>query len=551
MEMDEYRIQRGNSLVLPPYHIARVVSGLLHDENEQRYQQGDWIKPKHYAQRKTLFATTTSLLQIYYLKEWVRLLYQHPELVISHLPPNREKAPRTKTLRVLILSFIEPAETSLLMNKLLPCLQQYHDRKIETSPKETNHTINTSYPNNHLLSSLREDLGESSWLLHVPDHQSMLLENLLQAATEVLLLIPPKANEGLLKTSLLDYHQKCTIVRVYPNQNLAEKRWEQPGLACKGYFNLALNSGLDYWRLARRLTGQSIGLVLSGGGARGFIHLGVIKALLEQNIPFDCFGGCSVGAVVSTSMALGIPFEEVVEICRQLGNINPTGKEWNLLPIFSLKKGKKLAAALRKMFKDQLFNGAWYPHYCVATNILKNRLEVLDQGLIYKSLQATTAIPVFFPPYIVERELLVDGALMDNLPIRAMQPFAKRIIAIDLSIYREKRDLRIREIPSSRTYIKNLVFYRKTRYGVPKLQGLLFKALFVNSMYQSQRVKSEATLYLNPGYGGISFFDWHKWDKMIDFGYKEGRRMLRETDLPGIFPEVHMQKDAPNSKIQI
>lgn len=187
----------------------------------------------------------------------------------------------------------------------------------------------------------------------------------------------------------------------------------------------------DYERLARHLTGQSVGLVLSGGGARGFAHLGVIRALQEAGVPIDMIAGTSFGAIVSGLFALGWSLEKITKEFRF--NRSELLRDMTL-PMTSLFSGKKMARALRVFFGDTFIEDLQIPFFCVSSNLTRAEIKVHQSGPLWQSIQASNAAPGIFPPVVLGGDLHVDGALLSNLPADIMSQYCKgTVISVDVS----------------------------------------------------------------------------------------------------------------------
>jgi predicted acylesterase/phospholipase RssA/CRP-like cAMP-binding protein len=187
----------------------------------------------------------------------------------------------------------------------------------------------------------------------------------------------------------------------------------------------------DFQRLARYLTGQSVGLVLSGGGARGFAHLGAIRALQENGVPIDMIAGTSFGSIVSGLFAMGWSLEKITHEFRfdrsdLLKDIT--------LPMASLFSGKKMAKAFRGFFGDTRIEDLWIPFFCVSSNLTRAEIKVHQSGAMWQSIQASNAAPGIFPPVVLNGDLHVDGALLSNLPADIMSQYCKgTVISVDVS----------------------------------------------------------------------------------------------------------------------
>ncbi|HUS43096.1 MAG TPA: cyclic nucleotide-binding domain-containing protein [Ilumatobacteraceae bacterium] len=190
-------------------------------------------------------------------------------------------------------------------------------------------------------------------------------------------------------------------------------------------------SAEDVARLARLASGHGYGLVLSGGGARGFAHLGVLRALTEQGVPVDKVAGCSMGTVIAAGIALGPRGEELLALAE--------GQSHRLLdytiPVVSLLKGGRITRNIEQTFDDRDIEDLWLPFYCVSTNLTKSRLEVHRRGNMALAVRASLAIPGVLPPVPYDGDLLVDGGVLNNLPFEVMRDDSTvgTIVAVDVA----------------------------------------------------------------------------------------------------------------------
>jgi len=186
----------------------------------------------------------------------------------------------------------------------------------------------------------------------------------------------------------------------------------------------------DFARLGRLLSGNAFGLVLGGGGARGFAHVGVLTALRQKAVPIDYIAGNSMGALVAAHYAMrqnpGELLDTLFKVCLTRDRLT--------LPLVSIFSGKRMTAALQAVFKDIEIEDLWLPFFCVACNLGDASVEVFESGRLTPALLASNSPPGLFPPQIIAGNILVDGALINNLPIDEMRrrlPHG-RIIAVDV-----------------------------------------------------------------------------------------------------------------------
>ena len=193
-------------------------------------------------------------------------------------------------------------------------------------------------------------------------------------------------------------------------------------------------------RLARIQSRTAVGLVLAGGGARGFAHLGIYRALQEEGVEIDCVGGTSIGSVMAAYVASDQPLATVMANAREAFRTNPTG-DFNLLPLMSLIKGRRLRHILHEAvgslvgFPAQV-EDLWKNYYCVATNYSRASEHVIRHGNLTKALLASVAIPGALPPVLRDGEEV--GELRSGTGDRALAMLrldaARTLLAEGLSL---------------------------------------------------------------------------------------------------------------------
>ncbi|GAV03298.1 hypothetical protein RvY_13742 [Ramazzottius varieornatus] len=173
----------------------------------------------------------------------------------------------------------------------------------------------------------------------------------------------------------------------------------------------------DFSRLARILTGTAVGLVLGGGGARGFSHVGMIESLLEEGIPIDMIGGVSMGAFVSALWALYRDLPEVRRRCKIWAQ--SMGNPWNVFreityPYMALFSGKLYNQFVRAGVGDVQIEQLWIPYFCASCDITDVALRVHTRGDLWRYARASMTVVGYFPPICDPEDghLLVDGGYM-------------------------------------------------------------------------------------------------------------------------------------------
>ncbi|MCX8071589.1 MAG: patatin-like phospholipase domain-containing protein [Candidatus Binatia bacterium] len=166
---------------------------------------------------------------------------------------------------------------------------------------------------------------------------------------------------------------------------------------CDRHHHVRWMGNAGFHRLARVLSGNAITLVLSGGGARGFAHAGAVRALRETGIPIDAVGGTSFGGLIATAVALGRTHEEMLEGARRVFIEGGLLDDYTV-PLVSIVRGQRMEELLRQTFGEAEILEDWVPFFTVSANLLRNSLQLHQQGPIWEALRATVSLPGIFPP---------------------------------------------------------------------------------------------------------------------------------------------------------
>jgi len=269
----------------------------------------------------------------------------------------------------------------------------------------------------------------------------------------------------------------------------------------------------DFGRVTRLLTRRGVGLVLSGGGARGFAHLGIIRALREAQVPIDFLGGASIGAIIAAGVAMGWSDEEMqLRYRRSFVETNPVNDY--TFPFLALTRGKKVSRLLEREYGGALIEDLRCPYFCVSANLTKGRLFEHRSGSVAHALRASVAIPGVMPPVFHDEGVLVDGAAINNLPVDVMQGHAPGfVIGCDVGADRNFGERRV------------------------NIFEVLMHAGMINST-ASERVQRElADVLLKPPLANVDLLNWQAFDRAIQAGYDYARMALDELpNLPRTAP---------------
>ena len=179
------------------------------------------------------------------------------------------------------------------------------------------------------------------------------------------------------------------------------------------------------------MTRKKIGIALSGGAARGFAHLGVLKVLREHGVPVDFIAGTSSGSIVGAAFASGLSIEEIVEMGRKMTWYRMTGFSFSPKGFLS---NASMGAYLRKNFPHDKFEDLPIPFAAVTCDLQTGEAVILrDSGDLVDAVRASCAIPGIFTPVEIDGKRLFDGGVVANVPTKAVKKLgAEIVIAVDV-----------------------------------------------------------------------------------------------------------------------
>ena len=262
----------------------------------------------------------------------------------------------------------------------------------------------------------------------------------------------------------------------------------------------------DLGRLMRRLSHLSVGLVLGGGGARGFAHAGVYRAFEEAGLCIDSVGGTSMGALVGglISMGRGHTFVE-----KMLSISFPNGLPFSFRDYTVPKSGFIRGASADRVYKDafgtERIENLPIPFFAVCCNLSSGAQVVLNHGLLWQAIRMTTSIPVLFEPWLNNGAVMVDGALLNNLPAQLMTSMGVRhLISVDVGV---------QEDVSQSNSLPSIV---QTLMRITELAGL----------DQAKSALPISDIFIQPKIDDIGLLDFNRRQDVIDRGYQAGIEAL-------------------------
>jgi len=283
----------------------------------------------------------------------------------------------------------------------------------------------------------------------------------------------------------------------------------------------------DFARLTRFLIGKAIGLVFAGGGAKGLAHIGVFRRMRELNMPIDFVAGTSMGAIIAGGLAQDWTPEKLFKEAKAAFVTDKPLKD-RTIPIVSYYNGKKLDKVLKKHLGEANIEDQWINFFCVSSNLTTAGMVVHRQGKFWKAIRASMSIPGAFPPVVYQGDLLVDGGLMNNLPIDLMmETGVGKIIAVDLHSDKEY-DLEFEEMPTSLQILKNKFTFGKNKIRVPTLMDIIAKSIVLANDEKSNNLRKLADWLLNPPVSHVGILDFRHFEEVVEIGYEYTKALLEE-----------------------
>jgi NTE family protein len=325
----------------------------------------------------------------------------------------------------------------------------------------------------------------------------------------------------------IDYAQKLhragDLVLVHPPETAQPSGGEawSAHFPHERIFHLRSGNDHDFRRVVRMVLRRGVAVVCSGGGARGFAHIGVLKAFEEAGVPVDALGGTSMGALVAGMAALDLPWDEIRRRLHDAFVVNNPVSDYTL-PIVALARGRRMSRLLRKHYGETRIEDTWKTFFCVSSNLSTGRARIHQNGPLWQALRATAAIPGVVPPLVEGNEVLVDGGVMNNFPTTVMKQFNRGLlIGIEVSsgggLTAKAGDL------DERSLWWMLAQGRRT---VPGLLSILMRSGTVNGETQTIISRDAADLLIQPDLEGIDMLEFEAFDKAIESGYRAAQAAI-------------------------
>lgn len=276
----------------------------------------------------------------------------------------------------------------------------------------------------------------------------------------------------------------------------------------------------EYQRLARMLTGRSLGLALGGGGARGFAHIGMIRAMRELNLEPDLIVGTSMGGFIGALLATGMSTDDIRAATHD------TWVKRNLLNDYTVPRVSLIRAAKARRHMESLFGQTRIEdlsryYACISTNLNRARIEVHDHGRLAHWVGTSMTVPGIAPPVVYKGDLLVDGGLLAPVPTDVLAGFGRGpVIASDVS-----SEEVFHGVEESNTQPKQAERGARGSQSMNIFQ-ILYRTATLSTPDEFRRRLVNADCYVRMPVDGIAMFDWDCFNKAVEDGYQHSLHKL-------------------------
>lgn len=458
------------------------------------------------------------------------------------------------------LSAAEPEILNAMIRLILSRLREGNHRNRRTAPKvfamvATSPSIDLELRAEALQESLQK-LGVKSRIVEKGegDEKPSAFFDMLEQENDVVILISTMGDNAWYRLSMRQADRIWVVARadakpsypLFPEENspaqslklvdvlLLHHGTERKACRPADWLRASGAARIFHWhqvlgehcdRLARTIAGRSVGVVFSGGGARAYAHIGVVRAIRELGIPIDFAGGASMGAVVAGCVAMGWDDDEIERRIRKgFVETNPLG-DWNI-PVVGMVKGHRVDARLKEHFGEAEIGDLEMPFFAVSTNLTDGAYRVHRQGVLRKALRATIALPGILPPVIDQGEVLVDGAVLNNFPTDVMRELQRGFV-VGCDVARAPEGLDASEFVNAPGFLGWVA-----KHGLstaPPIAGLLMRSATVSVNPNAGRELVDVLVL--PELKDVELRDWKAYDEAVEAGYLAAMTALKQSDL--------------------
>ncbi|HEV7309205.1 patatin-like phospholipase family protein [Ensifer sp.] len=295
------------------------------------------------------------------------------------------------------------------------------------------------------------------------------------------------------------------------------------------HHHVSLEDQTDVERLVRFVSGEARGWVAAGGGSLGCAHLGVYKAFAAAGASFDYLGGTSSGAAMMAGFASGLDADQINDATHQIF-VKSRAFRRLTVPQYALLDHKVLDRTLRAEYGDVLIEDLWLPFFALSTNLSSGQPHIHRRGKLWQAVRASGSIPGVLPPFFTaEGDMLVDGAIMNNLPLDQMKELKSGPnVVVNLGADGpRKHHIDYDSIPGASELTVRLL-NPFGRAGLPKIPNMIqvITASMLAHRPQEVALGEQDILISPPVSAAISFMDWSRHSELFEAAYHWARAWI-------------------------
>ncbi|XP_067868843.1 patatin-like phospholipase domain-containing protein 7 isoform X2 [Heterodontus francisci] len=306
----------------------------------------------------------------------------------------------------------------------------------------------------------------------------------------------------------------------------------------------------DFSRLARILTGNSIALVLGGGGARGCSQVGIIRAMHEAGIPIDMVGGTSIGSFMGALYAeernANRMRNRALQWAKEMTNVFKKVLDLTY-PITSMFSGSAFNSGISNTFKDRQIEDLWIPYFNITTDITASTMRVHTDGSLWRYCRASMSLSSYLPPLCDPKDghLLMDGGYINNLPADVARSMgAKVVIAIDVGSQDETDLTNYGDSLSGWWLLWKRFNPWAAKVKVLGMAEIQTRLAYVCCVRQLEVVKnSDYCEYIRPPIDRYGTLEFGKFNEIAEVGYQHGKTLFELWNRSGVIDNI--LKDRP------
>lgn len=511
----------------------------------------------------TVYATRESTVAFLNKSQFDQLILQQPELLtpLSRLIVQRhvEKTKRAGAAKLDQTVAIIPLDTKLPLRRFLVHLKR-EMRRIGNPLMLDARGFDTAYGKKGIAQTTTTDVFNSSVAEWLEDKENSFQEVMYLTDTTwsawtkrcinradriILLADADKDNSSKLREIEHDlrntlkndrYDRKVDLVLLHA------KSTEQPSHTARwlrkrdvnAYHHVRMDDKQHMARLARRICGCARGVVFSGGGARGYAHVGVQRVIEEHGIEVDYYGGSSMGGLLGASMAMGQDTESINQLSAVFANKRALFDY--TLPLTSLMKSAKLTRFCHEVYGETRIEDLWTPFFCVSSNLADGKEVIHDRGPLWRVVRSTISLPgIFSPVPTPSGQLLIDGAVLNTFPVDVMQNQLGgrgKIIGVNVSQIVEMREYyNYGTSLSGWQALASRLNPFAQRIRIPRLVETLLRSTDIKSIVRLNETRAMLDILVEPDVSEIPLMEFKSYKRISEIGYNTAIEVFSEHGL--------------------